>query len=80
MGNEIVSCLHHLLTTSIHLANEPKIILRSNGCIGQNKNKMEVAASLSAIHDRPVGTTNLIKYFETGHSCMEADAIPAVIQ
>lgn len=76
-GNEIASCLHNLLRTV--LAEDNNIVFWSDGCVGQNKNRMVMAALLSAIHERPVGTEMSIKYFETGHSQMEADSIHATI-
>jgi hypothetical protein len=82
-GNEIASCLFHFLTTVPSLITEKNIILWSDGCVGQNKNQMVVAALLAAISTRPAldGEISIaIKYFETGHSMMEADGMHGLIE
>ena len=83
-GNEIASCLHHFLTTNPLVMRRNKIIFWSDGCVGQNKNRMVVAALLSAISSRQPAINDeviyAIKYFETGHSMMEADGMHGLIE
>ena len=51
---------------------------------GQNKNRMVVAALLNAISSRQPAINSeviyAIKYFETGHSMMEADGMHGLIE
>ena len=83
-GNEIASCLHHFLRTNPLVIRRNEIIFWSDESIEQNKNRMVVAALLSAISSREPAINNeviySIKYFETGHSTMEADGMHGLME
>ena len=83
-GNEIASCNPHIPTRNPIVIRRNKIIYWSDGWVGQNKNRMVVPALLNAISSRQSainsGVIYTIKYFETGHSMMEADGMHGLIE
>ena len=83
-GKEIASCNPHIPTRNPLVIRRNKIIYWSDGWVGQNKNRMVVPALLNAISSRQSainsGVIYTIKYFETGHSKMEADGMHGLIE
>lgn len=77
-ANEIGSCiLLYLQSLPISIT---KVILYSDNCGGQNKNRYFSAALIHALHE--IDHIQIIdhKYLQTGHTHMEVDSIHAAIE
>ena len=77
-GNEISMCLVRFVRD--HLSDHQHVVFWSNNCPGQNKNRHTKAALSQLTAPRPEGSIIELKFFETGHSNMEADSMHAKIE
>lgn len=68
-GNEIASCIYKILGILLQeYPNIQQIILWSDSCVAQNKNKMMTTALLKFLADNPRVKCITQKYSEPGHS------------
>ena len=77
-GNEISTCLAQFVRD--HLSDHQHVVFWSDNCPGQNKNRHMMAALSQLTASRPEGSIIELKFFETGHSHMEADSMHAKIE
>ena len=77
-ADALASCLLHYLTTNEHCIRAKEIIIYSDGCTYQNRNKL---LSNTLLHFcNFTGKTITQKYLEKGHTQMECDSVHAACE